>query len=135
MKKILIGLSVILLSVAGFAGDGSKVSYTSTGNAIGVTNVITTKKFYASLYSIHFDVAAGTTNSVVVASPTETILTKTVTADDTFRPWTQIDNTSGAAVTTVYEEFLLEGEPLTVTIIASDPGTNDVKVVIKTDNK
>ena len=135
MKKILIGLSVILLSVAGFAGDGSSISYVAEDNAIGVTNVITTKKFSASVYSLYFDVAAGTTNSVVVASPTETLLTKSVTADDTFRPWTQIDNTSGAAVTTVYEEFLLVNEPLTITIIASDPGTNDVKVVIKTDNK
>jgi len=134
MKKILISISVILTAIGCLAGGGSDVSYEVTGNAIGVTNVITTKKFSASLNSIYFEATALTTNSIVVVSPTETILTATVTAGDTIRPRVKLDGVDGAAIT-AYEEFVLVGEPLTITIIGIDGGTNDLKVVVKTDNK
>lgn len=135
MKKILISISVILCALSSFAGGGSTISYVVENNAIGVTNVLTTKSFSASVYSLYFDVEAGSSNLITVASPTETLLTITATADVTERPRIQVDNTTGSTVTTVYEEFVLVGEPLTITMIEGGVGTNDVKVVIKTDDK
>jgi hypothetical protein len=135
MKKILISISVILTGFSCFAGGGSdNTPITIEDNSASVTNIATTvNRFNGDLYGIYIDVAAGATNTLVIATAKETVLTATaVTADAWYRPVTKADTEAGVEIAAEYIPFLLVNEPLTITVTTTDLGTNDVSVIIRT---
>lgn len=131
MKKLLI--SLWLMAGFAFAGADAKVIDVPNTSSNAATVVSENYKYSGYLESIHINVEAATTQTVVVATATDTLLTATgVTADTTYRVRFPAVDASGAAVAGVTNiAHLLVQEPITVTVTSTQPTTNSVKVTPK----
>jgi len=131
MKRLLISLWL----VAGFAFAGADVKVIAVPNTSSnaATVVSENYKYSGYLESIHINVEAATTSTVVIATATDTLLTATaVTADTTYRVrFPAVDSTGAAIVGTTNIAHLLVQEPITVTVTATQPTVNDVFVTPK----
>jgi archaellum component FlaF (FlaF/FlaG flagellin family) len=133
MKRLLI--SLWLMAGFAFAGADAKVIEVQNTSSNAASVVSNTYKFSGYLESIHIDVEAATTQTVVIATADDTLLTATaVTADTTYRVRYPITDAAGAAVGTITNQatrHLLVQEPLTVTVTSTQPTTNNVIVTPK----
>lgn len=124
---------VVLWASACIAGAGEvsiPVEDTSSAGAVAASSL----PVRGLLDSIVVDVAASTTNGIVVASGDETLFTVSgVTADTVYRPRVVgVTTTNGAwGAEAAIERIYLSGEKLTVTVTATQAAVEDVSVKIK----
>ena len=128
-KKILGFLAGLLIAGVALAGG---IPLLVEDNYSGVTNTATYTGAEGWLESVYVDVAASSTQTVTIASANETILTLTsLAADGMYRPRLTTHGNTGVAVAVNTNDFVrayLDGETITVTVVASSAATNDVTV-------
>ena len=130
MKKLLIGLMVVLVACAVWAGSAARTPILIPNCAANVTNSAThSSHFDGRLDTVYVDVVAGATNSVTIATKYETVFSVSdITADAVYRPRAGYQDIAGTdqGVTNAY--LWLKGDTVTVTVTSTDLGTNDVTV-------
>lgn len=134
MKRLLISLWLVAsFAVAG--ADSKKIVVEDASSAAIVTNS-PSYKFYGILDSVHIDVTAPATQTVVIATATDTLLTATaVTADTTYRVrYPAVDSAGATVAGTTNIQHMLVGEPITVTVTSTQTNALDCGVTIKFDN-
>jgi len=132
MKRFLIGLALVLLPCVCLAGANSQKIEVVGATSNAVKAVTSTYKFSGYLESIYIDVTAPATQTVVVATSTETLLTATaVTADTLYRVRYPAVTSAGVAITSTNIACLLVQEPITVTVTSTQPLASTVGATIK----
>lgn len=100
---------------------------------------VTSEKIDGYVESIYIDVAAGSAQTVVIATSYDTILTATsVTNDANYRPRIAVCDVSGAAlnaVTQALERVFLSQDTVTITVTPTSSATNDVTVRFRINDK
>ena len=138
MKRFIISIALSLVPFVCVAG-GDSLKVAVSGTIAGTTNVVTTShKFSGYLESVSIDVGSGATNTIVVSTATDTLLTLTsATADATYYPRYAVNNNAGAAIGVATNDLikhLLVQEPIVITVTSTQTNSVDLGVLIKTYN-
>lgn len=113
-----------------------QIRVTATGSAGSATGTADSKPLYGRLVSVTIDYHASAPNTTTVALaetgvPGRTLLSKSGSNTDvTHYPRVQMQDTSGSAITGVYEPFALNGSKVRVTVAASNAMTDVVVVTL-----
>ena len=136
MKNLFIIIASMLVASGAFALEDSK-TIAVDDNAAGTTNAVTdSHRFVGTLESIFIDIVAGSTNTITIATPSETLLTATaVTADAVYAVRYPVSDAAGSAIADVYTKRILANEKITVTVVSGSVAANTVKVEVKTTSK
>jgi hypothetical protein len=136
MKNLFVIIAAMLVASGAFALE-DRLTIPVEDNAAGSTNVVTdSHRFVGTLESIFIDIVAGSTNTITVSTPSETLLTATdVIADAVYAVRYPVSNAAGAAISDVYTKRVLANEKITVTIVSGSVAANTVKVEVKTTSK
>jgi len=138
MKKILIPFLIIVFCGVVLAGGANSIPLPVNGSVSGtiVTNTFGTafNGYLESIY-IDLDTTSAVTQTVVIATSQETLLTDTISADTMYRPRYPINNSSGdvvAIATNDYTRAVLANEQLTITVTTASTNVANVIVTPKT---
>jgi hypothetical protein len=127
MKKFAI-LVALVAAIFSAKAEMDSVKFTlsaATTNVASQTYVIR-----GQIEGIYADVAANKTQTVAVATVEDTVLSKSLTADEMFYPRIVGNNDSGAS-TNVFASFVSAGDvTVTVTPAANTTGTNTTTVTV-----
>lgn len=139
MKKYLFTVvGVLLATVVLVVAKGNRWPATTVESChLATTNAGETVQLNGYLDSVYVDIAAGTTQTVTIATTNETIITLTaITADAVYRPRIAAANVVGGSlgVTNAQERFLLCSEKLRITVETTSLTTNDVSVTPTTSD-
>ena len=137
MRKLIVLLCLVALIAFPVTG-GDSVSVTVSDVTAANTNTATSAFLGGFLDSIVLLCPTAQTNTLIVTSPYETILTVTATETNTYRPVITVGDVTGvdmsSTTSSAPRRFMLSQERLVATMRTTDAAsTNDIIIIYRVD--